>query len=94
MRHLIDFGDMTRQEWDALYRRTQDIIDHPADYRDACRGKVCASLPLCAIGLEQQCCHLMTINSIPAGTGPPETSHNPVTQPRLLRAGVLRQVGK
>ncbi len=44
MRHLIDFGDMTRAEWDALYARTQDIIDHPGDYRDACRGKVCASL--------------------------------------------------
>ncbi len=44
MRHLIDFGDMSRAEWDALYKRTQDIMDHPADYLDACRGKVCANL--------------------------------------------------
>ncbi len=44
MRHLIDFGDMTRSEWDALYARTQDIMDHPEDYLDACRGKVCATL--------------------------------------------------
>ena len=44
MRHLIDFGDLPREEWDALYRRCSDIIDHPADYMDACRGKVMASL--------------------------------------------------
>ncbi len=44
MRHLIDFGDMTRQEWDALYRRCSDIMDRPQDYLDACRGKVSASL--------------------------------------------------
>ena len=44
MRHLIDFGDMTRGEWDGLYERTQDILDRPEAYLDACRGKVCASL--------------------------------------------------
>ena len=44
MRHLIDFGDMSRAEWDALYRRCSDIIDRPEAYRDACRGKVSASL--------------------------------------------------
>ena len=44
MRHLIDFGDMTRQEWDQLYQRCSDIIDHPEQYLDACRGKVAASL--------------------------------------------------
>ncbi len=44
MRHLIDFGDMTRAEWDALYARAQDILDAPQRYLDACRGKVCASL--------------------------------------------------
>lgn len=44
MRHLIDFDDMTRPEWDELYRRASDIIDHPADYADVCRGKIAASL--------------------------------------------------
>lgn len=44
MRHLIDFGDMTRAEWDTLYGRCSDIIDHPADFMDACRGRVAATL--------------------------------------------------
>lgn len=44
MRHLIDFGDLTRQEWDALYKQCSEIIDHPADFVDACRGKVSCNL--------------------------------------------------
>ena len=44
MRHLIDFGDLSRAEWETLYRRCSDIMDHPADFLDACRGKVMASL--------------------------------------------------
>ncbi len=44
MRHLIDFGDMSRQEWDDLYSRCSDIMDHPEDYLDACRGRVACSL--------------------------------------------------
>ncbi len=44
MRHLIDFGDMTRQEWDALYKQASEIIDHPADFADACRGKISCNL--------------------------------------------------
>ncbi len=44
MRHLIDFGDLSRAEWDHLYATCSDIIDHPADYLNACRGKVAASL--------------------------------------------------
>lgn len=44
MRHLVDFGDLPRAEWDELYRRCSEIIDHPADFLDACRGKVMASL--------------------------------------------------
>ncbi len=44
MRHLIDFGDLPREEWDELYRRADAIISHPEDYIDACRGKVAASL--------------------------------------------------
>ncbi len=44
MRHLIDFGDLSRQEWEELYARASDIIDHPKAYMDACRGRLMASL--------------------------------------------------
>lgn len=44
MRHLVDFSDLLRTEWDELYQRCCAIIDHPADFMDACKGKVMASL--------------------------------------------------
>lgn len=44
MRHLIDFGDLSRAEWDSLYHRCSEIMDHPADFLDACKGRVMASL--------------------------------------------------
>ncbi len=44
MRHLIDFGDLTRQEWDQLYARASQIMDDPRQFLDTCRGKVAASL--------------------------------------------------
>jgi aspartate carbamoyltransferase catalytic subunit len=44
MRHLIDFGDLPREEWDALYARASEIIDQPERFIDVCRGKVAASL--------------------------------------------------
>ena len=44
MRHLIDFGDLERREWDELYARASRIMDDPQAYLDACRGKVMASL--------------------------------------------------
>ena len=44
MRHLIDFGDLKRQEWDELYARASSIIDAPQQYVDVCRGKVAANL--------------------------------------------------
>ncbi len=44
MRHLIDFGDVSREEWDKLYRRAADIMDAPEKFLDVCRGKVCANL--------------------------------------------------
>ncbi len=44
MRHLIDFGDVSRQEWDELYTRAAAIIDHPKDFLEACYGKVSANL--------------------------------------------------
>ena len=44
MRHLIDFSDLAREEWDELYERADKIITAPEQYIDACRGKVAASL--------------------------------------------------
>jgi len=44
MRHLIDFGDLPRQEWDELYLRASQIIDDPARFMDVCRGKVACNL--------------------------------------------------
>ena len=44
MRHLIDFGDLPREEWDSLYRRASEIIDAPEKFIDVCRGKVSANL--------------------------------------------------
>ncbi len=44
MRHLSDFGELSREEWDELYRRAADIMDDPARFGDVCRGKVCATL--------------------------------------------------
>ena len=44
MRHLVDFGDLPRAEWDELYQKCSAIIDHPADFLDTCRGKVMSSL--------------------------------------------------
>ncbi len=44
MRHLIDFGDLTREEWDRLYARAGQIIDAPERFSDVCRGRVMASL--------------------------------------------------
>jgi len=44
MRHLIDFGDLSRREWDELYARADRIITAPEAHIDVCRGKVMASL--------------------------------------------------
>ncbi|MEG2455988.1 MAG: aspartate carbamoyltransferase, partial [Oscillospiraceae bacterium] len=44
MRHLVDFGDLPREEWDRLYQKASEIIDHPADFLDVCHGKLMASL--------------------------------------------------
>mgnify|MGYP000031702755 FL=1 len=44
MRHLIDFGDLKRQEWDELYARASRIIDDPKKFMDVCHGKVAANL--------------------------------------------------
>ena len=44
MRHLIDIGDLTPAEIEALLECADDIIAHPAAYADACRGKKLATL--------------------------------------------------
>ena len=44
MRHIIDLSSLSQEEFDGLYRLASDIIDHPADFADACAGKVLGSL--------------------------------------------------
>ena len=44
MRHLIDFGDLTREDWDALYARASQIMDDPAQFMNVCRGRVSCNL--------------------------------------------------
>ena len=44
MRHLIDFGDLSREEWDVLYARASEIMDDPGKFMDVCRGRISANL--------------------------------------------------
>jgi aspartate carbamoyltransferase catalytic subunit len=44
VRHFIDFSDLTLAEWAALYRQFDDILRHPADYRERARGHVLGAL--------------------------------------------------
>lgn len=44
LRHLIDFDDLTREEWQALYQRAEQIMADPAAYSEACKGKIQANL--------------------------------------------------
>ena len=44
LRHLIDFDDLTRAEWEAIYDRASEIIDDPARFTDVCKGKVQCNL--------------------------------------------------
>lgn len=43
-RHLIDFGDLTREDWEEIYKRADQIMDHPEDYMEACKGRIQANL--------------------------------------------------
>lgn len=44
MKSLIDILDLSAEEIDDLIQTALDIIDQPAKYRDACRGKKLATL--------------------------------------------------
>ena len=44
MRHLIDILDLSTDELQELIDTAVDIIAHPADYAEACRGKKLATL--------------------------------------------------
>ena len=44
MRSLIDIMDFTVDEIQELIDTANSIIDHPEDYRNACRGKKLATL--------------------------------------------------
>ena len=44
IRNLVGMGDISRPWWDSLYSRCCDIIEHPGDYIDSCRGKILATM--------------------------------------------------
>lgn len=44
MRSLIDIRDLSPEELDVLIATANDIIAHPEDYREKCRGKKLATL--------------------------------------------------
>ena len=44
MRHLLSILDLTIQEIDDLLASAEDILDHPDQYSEACRGKILAAL--------------------------------------------------
>ncbi len=44
LKNLVDFNDLEVSEWNAIDARANDILAHPADYADACRGKILATL--------------------------------------------------
>lgn len=44
MRHLIDFEDMTMDEWQDLYSLCCDIIKFPESFNNVCHSKVLGSL--------------------------------------------------
>ena len=46
-RDLIDITDLTVEEIDELIAKAEDIIEHPEVYREKCRYKKLATLPLC-----------------------------------------------
>ena len=37
-RHLIDFGDLTRAEWEELYQRCAQIMDDPDGFHGGVQG--------------------------------------------------------
>ena len=44
VRNFISFDDVDTVWWDSLYSLFRHILAHPAEYQDACRGKLLASL--------------------------------------------------
>ena len=44
MRHLLDSTDLTTQEVEQIILRALDIIEHPAQYAESCKGKKLATL--------------------------------------------------
>ncbi len=44
MKHVIDLNDLERAEWDGLLSKTNEIIASPLDFKNACSGRVLASL--------------------------------------------------
>lgn len=44
LRNLVDFEDLTREDWETLYQNCCQILEHPSHFIDTCRGKVACNL--------------------------------------------------
>lgn len=44
LRHLVDFNDLTAEEWSDIYELADDIKKAPEKYSDKCKGKILATL--------------------------------------------------
>ncbi len=44
LRHLVDFNELTAEEWEGIYSLAADIKKNPANYSEACKGKILATL--------------------------------------------------
>ncbi|MDR0857720.1 MAG: aspartate carbamoyltransferase [Oscillospiraceae bacterium] len=44
MKHLLTLENMTREWWDKLHAKTLDIMAHPEQYAESCKGKLLATL--------------------------------------------------
>ena len=44
LRHLVDFNELTAEEWEGIYTLAADIKKNPANYSEACKGKILATL--------------------------------------------------
>ncbi|MBO5037093.1 MAG: aspartate carbamoyltransferase [Clostridia bacterium] len=44
LRHLVDFNELTKEEWDGIYTLAADIKKDPAKYSEVCKGKILATL--------------------------------------------------
>ena len=44
VRNLVGLGEITLEWWENLYSRCCDIMAHPEDYTDSCKGRILATM--------------------------------------------------